>query len=158
MPGFGRAECGLTVRPDFPHAALPDSFFYKSAAIRDGGPVMDEGKRKVLVLTGLYIVFLCGAWLWFHPYFVSQRVHGQIAIGASAQEVEKAFQVRTYDFPGSAYCGADGPPIVTRIAIDESARIPILPIPMVMVTTTVFCFDRNDKLAGMKSERWFDEL
>ncbi len=119
---------------------------------------MDEGRRKVLVLSGLYIAFLCGSWLWFHPYFVSQRVRGQISIGASAREVERAFQIPTYDFPGSAYCGIDGPPVVTRIAIDESARIPILPVPMVMVTTTVFCFDRDDKLVGMKSERWFDEL
>ncbi|OIR04188.1 hypothetical protein GALL_136700 [mine drainage metagenome] len=119
---------------------------------------MDEGKRKVLVLTVLYVAFLCGSWLWFHPHFVTQRIRGQISIGASAREVEKAFHVRTYDFPGSAYCEADGPPVVTRIAIDESARIPILPVPMVMVTTTVFCFDHNDKLVGMKSERWFDEL
>lgn len=119
---------------------------------------MDEGKRKVLVLTGLYIAFLCWSWIWFHPYFVSQRVLGHISIGASAREVEQAFQVRPYDFPASTYCGMDGPPKVTRIAIDETARIPLLPVPMFMVTTTVFCFDRNDKLVGMKSERWFDEL
>jgi hypothetical protein len=120
--------------------------------------MMDKGRRNAIVVTVLYIAFLCGAWIWFHPYFVNQRVRGHISIGASAQEVEKAFQVRPYDFPGSAYCGMDGPSNVTRIAIDETARIPLLPVPMVMVTTTVFCFDRNDKLVGTKSERWIDEL
>jgi hypothetical protein len=120
--------------------------------------MMDKGKRNVLVVAGLYFAFLCCSWCWFHPYFVNQRIRGHISIGASAQEVQNVFQVRPYYFPGSAYCGKDGPPDITRIAIDETGRVPLLPVPVVMVTTTIFCFDRSDKLVGMESERWFDEL
>ncbi len=119
---------------------------------------MDKGKRNALLVTGLYLAVLGLAWAWFHPYFVSKRVHERISIGALASEVERVFQVRPYDFPSSAYCGNDGPPNITRIALDEASRVPLLPLPIVMVTTTTFCFDRNNKLVSMKTERWFDEL
>lgn len=59
---------------------------------------MDEGRRNAIVVTVLYIVFLCGTWTWFHPYFVNQRVRGHISIGAIVQESEKTFQVRTMTF------------------------------------------------------------
>lgn len=119
---------------------------------------MSKGNRNALLATGLYLAVLGFVWAWFHPYFVSARVHERIPVGALASEVEKVFQVRTYDFPSSAYCGKDGPPNITRIALDEASRVPLLPLPMVMVTTTTFCFDRSNKLVGMKTERWFDEL
>lgn len=119
---------------------------------------MGTGKRNTIITAALYLAVLGLAWIWFHPYFVSERVQKRISIGALKSEVERVFQVRPYDFPSSAYSGKDGPPNITRIAIDETGRVPLLPIPMVMVTTTIFCFDRNDKLVGMKTERWFDDL
>lgn len=119
---------------------------------------MSSGKQNALLATALYLATLGVAWIWFHPYLVSERVHQRIAVGASASDVEQAFQVRPYDFPGSAYCGKNGPPRITRIAVDEASRVPLLPLPMVMVTSTIFCFDNNDKLVGMNTERWFDEL
>ena len=119
---------------------------------------MKKWKRNVLILTGLYILFILGAWFWFDPNFVSERVHGRIAIGAQEPDVESQFQVRQYIFPNSSYCGKDGPPNISRIAIDETGRIPLFPFPKEMVTTTIFCFDENEKLVGMRTERWFDEL
>ncbi len=119
---------------------------------------MDKGRRNALLVTGLYLAVLGLAWAWFHPYFVSKRIHERISIGALASEVEKVFQVRPYDFPSSAYCGKDGPPNISRIAIDEEGRVPLLPFPLFMVTTTIFCFDNNDRLVGMRTVRWFDEL
>lgn len=119
---------------------------------------MGGGKRNALLVAVLYLAILCFAWIWFHPYFVSERVHERISIGAHATDVENAFQIKTYDFPRSAYCGNEGPPGVTRIALDEASRVPLLPLPMVMVTTTIFCFDSSDKLVGMNTERWFDVL
>lgn len=119
---------------------------------------MGIGMRNVIVIAGLYFAGLGLAWTWFHPYFVSERVHDRISIGALASEVEKVFQVRPYDFPSSAYCGKDGPPNISRIAIDEAGRVPLLPFPMFMVTTTIFCFDYNDRLVGMRTIRWFDDF
>ncbi len=119
---------------------------------------MNKGKRNALLVAGLYLAVLGSAWAWFHPYFVSERVHERIAIGATTTDVENVFQTRAYDFPRAAYCGNDGPPSVSRIAIDEAIRVPLLPLPMEMVTTTIFCFDGHDKLVGMKTERWVDEL
>ncbi len=119
---------------------------------------MNKGERNALLVACLYLAVLGLVCAWFHPHFVSARVRERIAIGASLANVEKAFQTKAYDFPKSAYCGNDGPPSVSRIAIDEAIRVPLLPLPMEMVTTTIFCFDRNDRLAGMKTERWVDEL
>ncbi len=125
---------------------------------RDTGLSMGSGMRLGLLAITLYLAALGFVWIWFHPHFVSMRVHERISAGASASDVEREFQVRTYDFPGSAYCGKDSPPNVTRIAIGEASRMPLLPLPMAMVTTTVFCFDGHDRLVGMKTERWFDDL
>lgn len=119
---------------------------------------MSRGKRNTLLIIGLYLAILGFAWVWFHPYFVSGRVSERVSIGEGAPDVEKTFQVRAYDFPGSAYCGKHGPPNVTRIAIDETGRVPLLPLPKAMVTTTIFCFDKNDKLVGTKTVRWLDKL
>lgn len=131
---------------------------FRHEVIRDGRLSMNKGKRNALLVTGLYLAALGLAWAWFHPYFVSKRVHERISTGALASEVEKVFQVKPYNFPRAAYCGNAGPPSVTRIAIDEASRVPLPPLPMEMVTTTIFCFDGNDKLVGMKTERWVDEL
>lgn len=119
---------------------------------------MGNGKRIALLVTVLYLAILCLQWIWFLPYFVSERVHERVSIGARAVDVENMFQIRAYDFPRSAYCGNNGVPSVTRIAIDEANRVPLLPLPAVMVTTTIFCFDSDNKLVGMNTERWFDEL
>jgi hypothetical protein len=119
---------------------------------------MSKGKQIVLLIVGLYLVALGLAWIWFHPYLVNERVRDHIALGAHVPEVEKTFRVKVYDFPGSAYCGKAGPANVTRIAIDEVGRVPLPPLPKAMVTTTLFCFDSNDKLVATKTERWFDEL
>jgi hypothetical protein len=115
---------------------------------------MSKGKRNVLLAIGLYLAVLGLAWIWFHPYFVSERVRDQISLGARVPEVEKTFQVKAYEFPGSAYCGKDGPAKITKIAIDEMGRVPLLPLPKAMVTTTIFCFDihsdinRSERLHG----------
>jgi|SRR5512146_483336 hypothetical protein len=131
---------------------------FRHEVIRDGRLSMNKGKRNALLATGLYLAVLALAWAWFHPYFVSARVRERVAIGATTADVESVFHARAYDFPRAAYCGKDGPPGVSRIAIDEAIRVPLLPLPMEMVTTTIFCFDGNDKLVGMKTERWVDEL
>jgi hypothetical protein len=119
---------------------------------------MDAVKRNALIATCLYLAALGTAWLWFSPHFVNERVHDRVSIGARAADVEKAFHVKPYSFPATAYCGKNAPPKISRIAVDETGRVPLLPVPMVMVTTTIFCFDRNDRLVGMKTERWFDEF
>jgi hypothetical protein len=126
--------------------------------IPDRELIMSKGKRILLLIVGLYLGALGFAWIWFHPYFVSERVREHIALGANVPDVEKTFQVKAYYFPGSAYCGKAGPANVTRIAIDEMGRVPLLPLPKAVVTTTLFCFDSNDKLVATRTERWFDEL
>ncbi len=119
---------------------------------------MGSRKRSALLVILLYLTAQFLAWIWFNPNFVSRRMFDQIQIGAHATDVENIFKVRPYDFPRAAYCGKEGPAGISRIAIDEVGRVPLLPLPMVMITTTIFCFDKNDKLVGMKTERWFDEL
>ncbi len=112
--------------------------------------------RAALLAIALYLAVLGFVWIWFHPSLVGLRVHERISIGAPISRVEREFGVAQYDFPGWTYCGEDGPN-VTRIAVDEASRVPLLPLPMAMVTTTIFCFD-DDRLVGMRTERWFDRL
>lgn len=119
---------------------------------------MNKGKQIALLMVGLYLVALGLAWVWFHPYLVDERVRDHIPLGARVPDVEKTFQVKAYAFPGSAYCGKNGPANIKKIAIDEAGRVPLLPLPKAMVTTTIFCFDRNDKLVATKTERWFDGI
>jgi hypothetical protein len=114
---------------------------------------MNKGKRNALLIIALYLASLGIAWFWFHPHFVGGRIHERISLEAGASEVEKTFQVRTYNFPGSAYCGKDGPPNIMRIAVAETGRVPLLPLPKVMVTTTIFCIDGNNRLVGTNTER-----
>ena len=48
---------------------------------------------------------------------------------------KKAFQVKTYEFPGSAYCGQGrSSQHYENTAIDEAGRVPLLPLPKAMVT------------------------
>ena len=137
---------------------LADSSDFQREFILDRELNMTKGKRNALLIVGVYLAALGLAWIWFHPYFVGERVRENISIGASVPDVEKTFQVKAYHFPGAAYCGKNGPSNIKKIAVDEVGRVPLFPLPKVAITTTTFCFDKNDKLVATKTERWFDEL
>jgi hypothetical protein len=137
---------------------LAGSSDFQRKSIRDRELNMNKGKRNVLLVIALYLAVMGLAWIWFHPNFVDARVRENISIGASVPDVEKTFQVKAYHFPGAAYCGKNGPPKIKIIAVDEVGRVPLFPLPKVAITTTTFCFDKNDKLVATKTERWFDEL
>ena len=118
---------------------------------------MSRGKRIALSILGLYLVALVVAWVWYQPSLVNERVHKRIAIGARGVDVAKTFQINEpFDIPSSAHCGKDVSPNITRIAIYNVGSVPLLPLPMVLATTTTFCFDNNDILVGIRTERGFD--
>jgi hypothetical protein len=118
---------------------------------------MSRGKRIALSMLGLYLAGLGVAWVWFHPSLVNKRIHKQISIGARASDVVKAFQIHEpFDTEIAAYCGNEGPQKITKIAIYNVGSVPLLPLPMVLATTTTFCFDTNDILVGIETRRWFD--
>jgi hypothetical protein len=119
---------------------------------------MNRGTRVVLLVVGIYLAVISFSWVWLDPDFVSQRVHDRISIGSSLSDVAKAFDIGgPFRLPSAAYCGKNGPSKITRIAVYDAGRVPLLPIPSVLVTTTTFCFDRNDKLVGMETVRWSDK-
>lgn len=118
---------------------------------------MSRGMRIVLSMLGLYLAALGVAWVWFHPSLVNERVHKRISIGARASDVVKTFQIHEpFDIESAAHCGSEGPPNITRIAIYSAGSVPLLPLPMVLATTTTFCFDKSDMLVGIETVRWFD--
>lgn len=118
---------------------------------------MSKGKRIALSLLGLYLAALGVAWVWFLPSLVNERVHKRISLGARASDVAKTFQIhQPFDIPSAAHCGKDAPPNITRIAIYNVGSVPLLPLPMVLATTTTFCFDKNDILVGIETGRWID--
>lgn len=118
---------------------------------------MRRARQIGLALLAVYVAYLATAWVWFHPSFVSERVRRQIAIGMPTAEIVKIFSIYSpFDVPSSAQCGTDGPPNITRIAIYNAGGVLLLPLPMALVTTTTFCFDRNDKLVAMSTGRWLD--
>ena len=118
---------------------------------------MNRGTRVALLVVGLYLAVISFSWIWLDPDFVSERVHDRISIGSSLSDVAKVFEIGgPFRLPSAAYCGNDWPSNITKIAVNDAGRVPLLPIHRVLVTTTVFCFDRNDKLVGMETERWSD--
>lgn len=118
---------------------------------------MCRARHIALALLAVYVAYLATAWIWFHPSLVDKRVRQQIAIGISASELEKFFNINSpFDVPSSAQCGTDGPPNITRIAIYNAGGVLLLPLPIALTTTTTFCFDRSDKLVAMSTGRWVD--
>lgn len=118
---------------------------------------MSRGKRIALSMFCLYLVALGIAWIWFHPNLVNERVHKQISIGARASDVVRAFKIHEpFDIESAAHCGSEGPQKITRIAVYDVGSVPLLPLPIILATTTTFCFDTNDLLVGMKTRRWLD--
>ena len=118
---------------------------------------MKRGTRVVLLVVGIYLAVTSFLGIWLDPDFVSKRVHDRISIGSTLSDVAKVYEIGgPFRLPSAAYCGNDGPSNITKIAVNDAGRVPLLPFPRVLVTTTIFCFDRSDKLAGMRTERWSD--
>ena len=118
---------------------------------------MGKGKQIVLSIVVLYLVALGTGWIWFLPSLVNERVLKRISIGAQASDVVKTFHIhQPFDIPSAAHCGSDAPPNIKRISVYNAGGVPLLPLPVVITTTTTFCFDDSDILVGMQTRRWFD--
>jgi hypothetical protein len=84
---------------------LAGSSDFQRKFIRDRDLNINKGKRNSLLIVGVYLAALGPAWIWFHLYFVGERIRENISIGASVPDAEKTFQVKAYHFPSAAYCG-----------------------------------------------------
>jgi hypothetical protein len=120
---------------------------------------MKKAMRVILCVVGVYLAVISVEGFWFNPVLVSERAHEHISIGSKMSDIAKAFEIEgPFILPSSAYCGNDGPLNIAKIAVNDAGRVMLLPTSMVLVTTTTFCFDTSDKLVGMETERWMDNL
>lgn len=96
-------------------------------------------------------------WVWLMPSLVDQRILSQIKFGMSGAQVAKAFDINgPFDIEAGTPCSPMSKDKFSRVSIYNVGSVPLLPVPMVYVTTTTFCFDNQDKLVAFRTERSFD--
>jgi hypothetical protein len=118
---------------------------------------VNRAPRILLSVLGVSAAAWASAWIWISPSLVNKRAHQRIAIGARWSEVAKEFQVKDpFEVRSAAHCGSDGPADITRITLYDAGSLPVVPMLVYLKTTTTFCFDYNNILVGIKTDRWID--
>jgi hypothetical protein len=117
--------------------------------------------RKVLRIIGvgllLYFGFLGARWVWLSPSLVDKRVALKVMAGMKGHEVARIFEIpEPSDFTPARYCAPAINTEASRLTRKSEGGVYLFPLPIVLLTTTTFCFDSFDKLIGFKSARWTD--
>jgi len=114
--------------------------------------------RNILMsLIGLYLLALAIYWIWLLPSLVDQRISSRIKSGMTGAQIANVLGIHEpFDAVSATYCAPASIEKFSRISIYNSGSVPLLPLPMVIATTTTFCFDTQDKLIAIRTKRWID--
>lgn len=114
-------------------------------------------RKLAFWLVGIYVGFLLIEWIWLVPSFVDRRVASHVTLGMSGADVAAAFGIgKPFDIPPAAHCSPANSKVVSRIALHTAGGVPLFPLPMILTSTTTFCFDADDRLVAFQTKRWVD--
>lgn len=111
----------------------------------------------VIGLVGLYAFFLVAKWIWLTPSFVDWRLASRITLGSSGSKVAATLNInKPFDIPSAKHCAPTSSKTFSRIAVYTAGGVPLFPLPMIITSTTTFCFDPDDQLVAFHTKRWVD--
>ena len=116
-----------------------------------------KARQLLIWLVGLYAVFLVIKWIWLIPSFVDWRLTSRVTPGMSENQVVTTFHINnSFDIPSAAHCAPASSEAVSRIAVYTAGGVPLFPLPMIVTSTTTFCFDSHNRLIAFQTKRWVD--
>jgi predicted small lipoprotein YifL len=113
--------------------------------------------KILLVVIGIYVLALAGCGVWLAPSLVNDRVGRKVKPGVSGEQVAVALGIHgPMDIPEAKHCAPTSNERFTRISIYDAGSVPLIPFLMVYATSTIFCFDSQDRLVTFNTRRWVD--